>query len=159
MSNVTSKSSETIRGLNELLRGELAALETYNQALSVVTGDRQTEDDLRECQASHRERVDRLRMEIIERGGTPDTGSGAWGVFAKAVEGTAKTIGQKMAINALEAGEDHGMKEYEDLLPKLDGAARDIVQTAIYPQQMRTHRIMSVLKHRQTQEAQSRSGS
>jgi hypothetical protein len=98
-------------------------------------------------------------MEIIERGGTPDTGSGAWGVFAKAVEGTAKTVGQKMAINALEAGEDHGMKEYEDLLPKLDGAARDIVQTAIYPQQMRTHHIMSALKHRQTQAAQSRSGS
>ena len=111
MSNITSKSSdkssETIRGLNELLRGELAALETYNQALSVVTGDRETENDLRECQSSHRERVDRLRMEIIERGGTPDTGSGAWGVFAKAVEGTAKTVGQKMAINALEAGEDH----------------------------------------------------
>lgn len=160
MSNIKSKSSsETIRGLNELLRGELAALETYNQALSVVTGDRETEDDLRECQSSHRERVDRLRMEIIERGGTPDIGSGAWGVFAKVVEGTAKTVGQKMAINALEAGEDHGMKEYEDLLPKLDGAARDIVQTAIYPQQMRTHRIMSDLKHRQTQAAQSRSGS
>lgn len=64
-----------------------------------------------------------------------------------------------MAINALEAGEDHGVKEYEDLLPKLDGAARDIIQTAIYPQQMRTHRIMSVLKHRQAQETQSRSGS
>jgi len=139
MSTFKSKSSETIRGLNELLRGELAALETYNQALSVVTGDRDTEDDLRECQSSHRERVDRLRMEITERGGTPDTGSGAWGGFAKVVEGTAKTVGQKMAINALEAGEDHGMKEYEELLPKLDGAARDIVETAIYPQQMRTH--------------------
>ena len=159
MSNSTSKSSETIRGLNELLRGELAALETYNQALSVVTGDRETEDDLRECQSSHRERVDRLRMEITERGGTPDTGSGAWGLFAKVVEGTAKTVGQKMAINALEAGEDHGMKEYEQLLPKLDGAARDIVETAIYPQQMRTHRIMSVLKHKQGDAAQSRAGS
>jgi len=163
MSNVQSKSSEksseTIRGLNELLRGELAALETYNQALSVVAGDGETENDLRECQASHRERVDRLRMEIIARGGTPDESSGAWGVFAKAVEGTAKTVGQKMAINALEAGEDHGMKEYEDLLPKLDGAARDIIQTVIYPQQMRTHRIMSTLKHRQGQAPQSRPGS
>jgi len=159
MSSSTSKSSETIRGLNELLRGELAALETYNQALSVVTGDRETEEDLRECLSSHRERVDRLRMEITERGGTPDTGSGAWGVFAKVVEGTAKTVGQKMAINALEAGEDHGMKEYEELLPKLDGAARDIVETSIYPQQMRTHRIMSVLKHRQGDASQSRAGS
>jgi hypothetical protein len=159
MSNVKSNSSETIRGLNELLRGELAALETYNQALSVVSGDSETENDLRECQTSHRERVDRLRMEIIERGGTPDTGSGAWGVFAKAVEGTAKTVGQKMAINALEAGEDHGIKEYNELLPKLDGAARDIVQTSIYPEQMRTHRIMSVLKHRQAEAGQSRAGS
>jgi hypothetical protein len=151
----TEKSTQTIRALNELLRGELSALETYNQALSVVTGDREAEEDLRECQASHRDRVDRLRMEIVERGGQPDTASGAWGVFAKAVEGTAKTVGQKLAVSALEAGEDHGLKEYEELLPTLDGAARDIVSTAIYPQQMRTHSIVSALKRRQAGAARS----
>ena len=150
MSNEKSTSSKTISGLNELLRGELSAVETYNQALPVVASDPGTEQDLRECQESHRDRVVRLRMEIVERGGQPDEKSGAWGVFAQAVEGTAKVIGAKTAVAALEAGEDHGLKEYEQLLPSLDGAARDIVSTAIYPQQIRTHSIMSALKHRQS---------
>jgi len=143
------QNGKTIRNLNELLRGELSALETYGQALSAVANDAEAEQDLRECLESHRDRVERLRLEIIERGGKPDETSGAWGVFAKAVEGGAKTIGASTAISALEAGEDHGLKEYEEALPSLDGAARDIVSTAIYPQQIRTHSIMSALKHRQ----------
>jgi demethoxyubiquinone hydroxylase (CLK1/Coq7/Cat5 family) len=151
----TLSRDQTMRGLNELLRGELAALETYEQVLSVVTEDEAAAEDLRECQQSHRDRIERLRMEIVERGGHPDTASGAWGAFAKVVEGSAKTMGPKMAVKVLEAGEDHGMKEYEELLPSLDGAARDVVSTAIYPQQVRTHRIISALKHRQEQGSRS----
>src|SRR5436190_11143249 len=137
--NTEKINTKTIRSLNELLRGELSALETYAQALSAVSDDPKTQQELQECQTSHRERIERLRMEILERGGEPDKASGAWGVFAKAVEGSAKTISAKMAVSVLEAGEDHGLKEYEHLMPSLDGAARDIVSTAIYPQQIRTH--------------------
>jgi len=144
-----SDTSQTIRGLNELLRGELSALDTYDQALAVLTDDPAVKDDLRECRASHSDRVERLRMEIVERGGQPDSESGAWGVFAKAIEGSAATFGWKMAVMALEAGEDHGVKEYDHLMPSLDGAARDILSIAVYPQQLRTHKIMSALKHRQ----------
>lgn len=151
------QNTKTIKNLNELLRGELSALETYGQALSAVASDPEAEQDLRECQESHRDRVERLRLEIVERGGRPDETSGAWGVFAKAVEGGAKTIGVKMAVAALEAGEDHGLREYDQLLPSLDGAARDIVSTAIYPEQRRTHSIMSALKHRH--DADGRGGS
>lgn len=137
---------ETIEALNELLRGELAAVETYNQALQVVERDVDGRRDLQECQTSHADRVLRLRSEILERGGEPARDSGAWGSFANLVEGGAKLGGAKLAIGALEAGEDHGLKEYHDALPKLDLNARSFVSMDIYPQQVRTHSILSALK-------------
>jgi demethoxyubiquinone hydroxylase (CLK1/Coq7/Cat5 family) len=136
----------TLDTLNDLLRGELSAVETYNQALEVVARDSDNRKDLEECQSSHEDRVLRLRSEILERGGNPAEGSGLWGEFAKLVEGGAKLGGPKMAIGALEAGEDHGLKEYHQLLPKLEISARSFVSMDIYPQQVRTHSILSALK-------------
>ena len=37
-----------------------------------------------------------------------------WGTFAKAVEGTAKLLGNTAALKALKEGEEHGLKDYED---------------------------------------------
>ena len=142
----TEKRALTISALNELLRGELSAVETYNQALTVVKEDLEARAALTECQTSHENRVLRLRSEILDRGGEPSEASGAWGMFAKLVEGGAKVVGARMAVNALEAGEDHGLKEYHELLPKLDIPARSTVSTDIYPQQVRTHGIVSALK-------------
>jgi len=143
---INEERKRTIHSLNELLRGELSAVETYSQALSVLRDAPDARRNLIECQSSHRTRVDRLRQEIVERGGHPESTSGSWGSFAKIVEGGAKTVGSKLALSALEAGEDHGLREYQDLLPTLDSAARDVVSTDLYPQQMRTHGIMSSLK-------------
>jgi len=140
------RTTETIDALNELLRGELAAVETYNQALSILK-DAEGRDDLRECQDSHQGRVLRLRAEILERGGAPADSSGVWGFFANLVEKGAKVVGAGSAVNALEAGEDHGLKEYQHLLPTLDMPARSIVSADLYPQQVRTHSIVSALKH------------
>lgn len=137
----------TIEALNELLRGELSAVETYSQALDVLRDNAEVAADLRECQASHQERVHRLRSEIAGRGGEAASASGAWGLFAKAVEGGATIIGPKAAINALEAGEDHGLKEYKEVMTKLDVSARAVVASDLYPHQVRTHSIMSTLKH------------
>jgi Domain of unknown function (DUF2383) len=141
-----TRHTATIDGLNDLLRGELSAVETYNQALEVVGQDTSGRRDLEECQLSHEERVLKLRSEILERGGDPAKDSGLWGAFAKLVEGGAKVGGPKLAIGALEAGEDHGLKEYHDVLPKLELSARSFVSMDIYPQQVRTHSILSALK-------------
>jgi hypothetical protein len=51
------------------------------------------------------------------------------------------------AIDALEAGEDHGLHDYRQDLPKLTPEARDLVTTQLLPQQELTHRTMSELKH------------
>ena len=88
-----------------------------------------------------------LRDEVARRGGEPATGSGAWGTFAKLVEGGAKAFGKKAAIAALEEGEDHGLKQYRDDLPKLDGSIRSTLEPRLLSEQQQTHRVMSTLKH------------
>jgi hypothetical protein len=83
-----------ISQLNSLLRGEMSAIETYRQALEKLK--------------------DALWHHIEQHGGKPSEGSGPWGTFAKAVEGTAALFGDTAALKALKEGEEHGLKDYED---------------------------------------------
>jgi hypothetical protein len=140
----TDKSVDT---LNSILRGEISAVETYDQAIEKLDGDASVASQLRQCRTSHEQRVTMLREEISRRGGEPSDGSGPWGAFAKLVEGGAKAFGKKAAIAALEEGEDHGLKQYRDDLPKLDGATRSSLERKLMSEQEQTHRAMSTLKH------------
>jgi hypothetical protein len=144
----TSDANAVVGILNKQLRGELSAVETYRQALERLTNSA-CFTDLTENHRSHERRVELLRNQIVRMGGTPDTGSGAWGGFAKLVEGGAKLFGEKAAIAALEEGEDHGLKLYRDPsdLDKLDLATREFVMSSLLPEQERTHRTASALKH------------
>jgi uncharacterized protein (TIGR02284 family) len=121
--------------LNSLLRGELAATETYQQALAKV-GDEPGAAELRRIHAEHREAANTLRQHVRHRGGEPDHGSGAWGAFAKAVEGTAKLFGDGAALKALKEGEEHGIKEYEAALKEaeLPAECRSLIGTTLLPQ-------------------------
>jgi uncharacterized protein (TIGR02284 family) len=105
----------TVETLNTLLRGELAATETYQQALEKIS-EEPGASDLRTMHVEHREAANTLRQHVRNLGGLPDTGSGPWGAFAKAVEGTAKLFGNVTALKALKEGEEHGVKEYRDAL-------------------------------------------
>ena len=136
---------QTIDQLNSFLRGELSAVETYRQALDSVDSvpHRST---LESCARSHQERVALLRDEVQRRGGRPAEGSGAWGAFAKAIEGAARGFGEKAAISALEEGEDHGRDDYKRDLKKLDESARVLIETRVLPEQKRTHDAISALK-------------
>ena len=66
----------TITALNDLLRGELSAVETYDMALPLITDDRMALADLRACRSSHQDRVDLLREAVIKAGGEPVDSSG-----------------------------------------------------------------------------------
>jgi uncharacterized protein (TIGR02284 family) len=112
----TTKAADT---LNSLLRGELAATETYQQALEKIGNDAGA-SELRQIHVDHREAANTLRQHVHNVGGTPDQGSGAWGAFAKAVEGTAKLFGNTSALKALKEGEEHGVKSYENVLQDSD---------------------------------------
>ena len=101
--------------LNCLLRGELAATETYQQAMEKA-GDAGPAAELRQIRDEHRTAANAIRQHIHELGGKPDQDSGIWGAWAKAVEGTAKLFGNTTAMKALKEGEEHGIKSYEDTL-------------------------------------------
>lgn len=138
---------KAIDSLNGLLRGEISAVETYQQALKGLD-EPALVPRLQECQLSHQQRVTRLRDKIASLGGEPSEGSGAWGAFAKIVEGSATALGDKASIATLEEGEDHGLKAYRDETEKCECAeTRSFIQTELLPSQEKTHAVLSDLKH------------
>jgi hypothetical protein len=139
--------NDTIDTLNSFLRGEISAVETYRQALEKLRNEPEA-STLDDCLRSHDRRASLLKAEIRRRGGEPAEGSGAWGAFAKVIEGGAKAFGAKAAIAALEEGEDHGRDDYKRDVAKLDPDARSFVQQQLVPEQLRTHQVMSSLKKR-----------
>lgn len=139
--------NDTIDTLNSFLRGEISAVETYRQALEKLAHEPEART-LDDCMRSHEERVALLTREVQARGGEPSQGSGAWGAFARLLEGGAKLFGTKAAIAALEEGEDHGRDDYQRDMGKLDPEARSFVEQRLMPEQLRTHREMSSLKRR-----------
>ena len=108
--------------LNALLRGEISATETYNQALEKFTGQSE-EAEVRRLRDEHREAANTLRKHVREHGGEPSTGSGWWGAWAKFVEGAAQVFGKAAALKALKEGEEHGINNYREALEDDDVAA------------------------------------
>lgn len=104
---------------NSLLRGELSAIETYEQALEKFNGEPQAVA-LREIKADHIRSVNTLKNHIRKLGGEPSQDSGAWGTFAKLVQGSAKLFGENSALEALKQGEEYGREQYEDAIKSGD---------------------------------------
>ena len=143
---MTPDTEQTITRLNQFLRGEISAVETYQQALNRLM-NAGAHQQLEECRRDHEQRVEKLRRHIMQMGGIPAAESGAWGSFAKLFEGGATTFGDKAAIAALEEGEDHGLRLYRDDLDQLDSQSRQLVEMDLLPAQRRTHQTLSALKH------------
>lgn len=132
---MATQTSPAVDTLNSLLRGELAATETYQQAMEKV-GDDPGGAELRRIHAEHREGANTLRQLVHRFGGEPDQDSGAWGTFASAVEGTAKLLGNTAALKALKEGEEHGVNSYENALQDEDTPAdlRNLITRTLLPQ-------------------------
>ncbi len=121
--------------VNDMLQGELAATETYQQAL-VQVGNAPGADTLRRLHGEHREAANRLRQYVHDLGGEPSQSSQTWGAFAAAVEGTAKLFGNRTALQALKAGEERGAATYEEALTN-EHLPRDVIEfvrTTLLPQ-------------------------
>lgn len=137
----------SIDQLNSFLRGEIAAVETYQMALDKLDKTSTTRDELLVNMKSHQDRVMALQDAITALGGDPAKGSGPWGTFAKAVEGSAKLMGDKATVAALEEGEDHGLKDYKKDAGDINPDCQQIVGKLISLQQQ-SHDRLSALKRR-----------
>ncbi len=144
MSDTTQ--ADAIKQLNTFLRGELSAVETYDQVLKKLPGEEIPELILnRDC---HSRRTKLLANAILAKGGTPETGSGAWGALAQAATGSAKLFGRSAMISILEEGEDRGLADYRTAVGVGDEEVRQLVGVDLLPAQKRTHGRMSELEKR-----------
>jgi uncharacterized protein (TIGR02284 family) len=125
----------TIETCNELLRGEISAVETYTQAIEKF-GAAVQDDVLQRIRDDHEESALELRKLVMEAGGEPSDSSGVWGGFARAVEGAAKVIGESPALKVLQEGEEHGLKLYHSALenPEISPRLKDLIRDELMPQ-------------------------
>jgi len=143
MSSTLTLTNKQISALNTFLRGEMSAVETYNQALEQSITDQ--DGSLAENRDCHARRVSFLHDKITSAGGEPDSSSGTWGNFAAMVEKGASLISQQMVLNALEEGEDHGLKMYRNS-DEDDETLSEMVHVHLLPAQIGTHERMRRLK-------------
>jgi uncharacterized protein (TIGR02284 family) len=129
----------TTETLNALLEGEISAVETYQQALGKV-GDDPEAEKLREIHQDHTDAVAKLRDHVVKHGGEPSEDSGAWGTFAKTIEGAAKLLGDATAVRALKQGEEKGLRDYDDALSdeNLPQDCQTLIRDELRPRQ-RSH--------------------
>ncbi len=121
--------------LNSLLRGELSAIETYDQAIEKIT-DPTVQAELRRIREEHSYASARLKERVIKYGAKASESSGIWGTFAAAVTGTAKVIGPGTTLTALKQGEEHGISEYDKTMTNDDvnSECKQMIQTQLLPQ-------------------------
>jgi hypothetical protein len=133
----TTHSDHCIDVCNSLLRGEISAVETYTQAMEKFKGEAEA-SVLSDLRRDHIKSADRLRGNVTDMGGVPTTDSGAWGTWAKMVQGAAKLMGDTAALKALLEGEEHGEKQYREALDddEVLPGCKEMIRTELLPRQL-----------------------
>jgi hypothetical protein len=135
----------TIERLNTLLRDELAAVETYAEALHGCSARFDAEELLQRCQRSHELRARMLRDKIASLGGSPATSSGLRSAWAMSIEADAPGVGDDIAVVALEAGEEQILRDYRARIPRLEAGVRSFVERSLLPAEEFTRRTLGAL--------------
>lgn len=113
--NEQNHSISEIDTLNCLLRGELAAVETYDRAI-IKFEDPHLLNDLQSIREEHIHAEILLREKVLQLGGEPVEVSEPWGACNAAITGVEKVMGPATALAALRQGEEHSINEFEDSL-------------------------------------------
>jgi uncharacterized protein (TIGR02284 family) len=126
-----------VEQLNSLLRGEISAAQTYDQAIRKLADQHGSEAaELRRIAQEHGEHAQDLRARVRALGGDPDDSAGAWGGLVQGIEGASRLFGDASALKTLKAGEEHGLRDYRDALSELDPESRRLVQDVLLPAQL-----------------------
>jgi hypothetical protein len=133
-----------VDAVNALLCGEIAAVESYDQAIPKFDADPAV-GELSAVRGEHLRAVVALRNLVRGFGGEPAEGPGSWGTFAVAVTGAAKVIGPRAVLAALKQGEEHGTQEFLDALdnPEIADECRFLIRAELLP---KCHAHMALLE-------------
>jgi hypothetical protein len=135
--------------VEKLLKNELAAAQTYHQALEKFEEEAQSNEiaSLQPIYEEHTEAVSELQDKLQELGATPPTGSGLWGSWSEALMGGAKLIGKEAMLNALLAGEKSGLDDYQDAAedPDVPSEVSELIKSKYMNSQQENIRVLNRL--------------
>jgi len=130
-----------IERLNFLLRGELAAVAGYQQALRALKDKAAADGDhILRLAADHQRTVTALHGSVQDRGGAPVVSAGpweGWGAESLAGEHGPVQLEDRQFVAALLDVERRGLEGYEASLTALDEDARELVELELIPRQRR----------------------
>lgn len=120
--------------LNQLLRGELSAVETYDQAIEKFAREPEALAFI-EIRDRHCISVEQIRGKIELLAGAPSESSGPWGVVVNTAQATANMLGKDSALEMLKRGEVHGVREYEAALSnsEMEEESRELIRSVLLP--------------------------
>lgn len=128
-----------IERIDKLLRDELSATQTYQQAIDKLQEDASIGETeyLQPIYQDHKEAVSSLQEQIRQLGGRPSEDSGAWGTWSEIVHAGADLLGKTTALKALQEGEKSGIEDYEEALQDSDlpSSVRSLIETKLLPAQ------------------------
>jgi hypothetical protein len=132
--------------LHKLLRGEIAAVQSYKQALADMRAGYDN-GMLADFLDDHRHAVEVLSRHIERLGEEPDRSAGPWGAFAHAIETAASWLDDVHVLKAIKEGEVHGRDEYRTALglDSVPPALRQVVEGELLPRQEEHIRELDVL--------------
>ncbi len=145
MQSTTETTKQAAGRLNELLREEISAVETYRQALEKVQNP-PVRSVLEDCESCHAARLSLLAQKVQEFGEEPVRDSGIWGAFARLLETGANAFGDKAVVSILEEYEDRDLADYRKVLEEPNPQIHEFVKDLL-PRQEGTHSKMANLKH------------
>lgn len=130
-----------MKDVSELIRGEISAVESINVVLKKIDNERDREA-LKAIREDHARAIEKLKSyatDDFDYDAVKTKSSGPWGTFAEAFAGGASLFGDKTAMKALKVGEEHGIKEYRELLrnSELSADVRRVIETDLLPKQER----------------------
>lgn len=113
--------------LNELLKGELMAMNIYKET-DDLQGDEQVMGMLDQFANDHQEHARLLADRIRELGGTPVTSTGVAGTMAGLSSKINALRGPSHLLKQVYDGEDKGVHAYEDRVDGLDPESQELVR-------------------------------
>lgn len=130
---VNDPPTSVTHALNTLLRGELAAVETYTQALG-TSDDPEMIGDLQKIRDEHSRAVRVLRDHVVRFGGVPADSPGPWSAYTAAAPAGATVVSPPTTLAALRQGEEHTIGEYEAALGNdIDPECQQLVRSDLLP--------------------------
>ncbi|QEL16468.1 DUF2383 domain-containing protein [Limnoglobus roseus] len=120
--------------MNSLLRGELSAAETYEQAIPKFE-DMNVRSTLSHIRDEHRQAIDILQSHIRHMGGTPSEKSGIWGTMVTTLTEAAKILGPQTVLGTLQQGEEVGIGSFEAMIEdqSVPTECKNVIHTELLP--------------------------